>query len=133
MRSMTWWVRTCAIYNLGGGMVLVAPGALGLLGVPDPGSPFWLWLPALLGSFGAIVLIYSSLDLQHRGTLVYWNAVVRLIYAGVTFALQFADTMGPFAAYLGVGDAVLGIGVLVGLPLSLRRSPASLLLNRVAA
>ena len=35
---MTWWVRACAIYNLGGGVVLVAPGALSLLGVPDPGS-----------------------------------------------------------------------------------------------
>ena len=133
MRSMVWWVRACAGYNLSGGLTLVIPGALGLVGVPWPGSPFWLWLPALLGAFGAVVLIVASHDLKLYGALVYWNAVVRLLYAAVTFALGFAATAGPFVNYLGIGDAILGLGVLIGLPRALQTSPASLLLNRTPA
>jgi len=132
MRSMQIWLRLCALYNLAGGAALVAPGVLDLFGVALPGSPFWLWLPALLGSFGAIALSIASTDLNIYAPLAYWNAVIRLVYASATFALGFADTMGPFAAYLGAGDAVLGLVVLLGLPLVTGRSPASFLMNGMA-
>jgi hypothetical protein len=127
---MAWWLRACAAYNLGGGATLVIPGALDQLGVTPPGSPFWLWLPALLGAFGAIVLIAASFDLERLGALAYWNGMVRLVFAAATFALDFAATLGPFANLLALGDAVLGLGAVVGLPWALRRSPASLLRMR---
>jgi hypothetical protein len=129
---MTWFVRAAALYNLVGGTTLVLPGSLGLVGVATPYSSFWLWLPALLGSFGAIVLYLSSGDLVRYGSFVYWNALVRLAWVAVTFALGFPASVGWFAAALAVGDLVLAIGCLVGVPRASGRSPRDLLANRLA-
>lgn len=68
MRSMTWFVRACAFYNICGALSLVTPGLLERFGVARPGSPFWLWLPALIGGLAAIVLFLSSSDLLPRAT-----------------------------------------------------------------
>lgn len=48
-------VRAAALYNLGAAATVLIPGALELFGVGPPVA-FWLWLPALLGTFGALVL-----------------------------------------------------------------------------
>jgi hypothetical protein len=129
---MRWFVRAAALYNLVGGATLVIPGSLGLVGVATPYSSFWLWLPALLGSFGAIVLFLSSSDLVRYGSFVYWNALVRLAWVVVTFALGFPASVGWFAAALAVGDLVLAIGCLVGVPITSRRSHRDLLTNQLA-
>ena len=108
----------------------LAIGSLELLGVARPNSPFWLWLPALIGGYAAIVLFLSSFDLQKYGAFPYWNAIVRLTFVIVAFALNFGASIGVFATYLAAGDLVLGLGVLIGLPRVLGRSPLSLLTNR---
>jgi hypothetical protein len=128
---MSWFVRAAALYNLIGGATLVIPGSLGLVGVATPYSSFWLWLPALLGAFGAIVLFLSSRDLVRYGSFVYWNAIVRLAWVVVTFALGFPTSLGWFAAVLAVGDLVLAVGCLIGVPAASGRSHRDLLTNRV--
>jgi hypothetical protein len=124
-----WVARLAALYNLAGGATLVIPGSLALVGVDAPAG-FWLWLPALLGSFGAIVLWLSSFDLGPFGSFVYWNAIVRLTWVVVTFALGFPASVGAFATALAVGDLVLALACLLGLPRALRRSHWDLVRNR---
>jgi hypothetical protein len=126
---MKWVARLAALYNLGGGATLVIPGSLALVGVAAPVG-FWLWLPALLGSFGAIVLWLSSFDLSTFGSFVYWNAIVRLTWVVATFALGFPASVGAFATVLAVGDLALAMACLLGLPRELRRSHRDLLRNR---
>jgi hypothetical protein len=129
MKGMSWFVRACALYNVSGASTLVIPGALPLVGVTPP-APFWLWLPALIGCFAAIVLWISSTDLPRYAAFPYWNAVVRLTFVVLTFALDFGSGVGRFATLLAAGDLVLALVVLVGLPRVLKRSPLSLLLAR---
>lgn len=130
MGKMAWFVRACALYNICGAISLVTPGLLELFGVARPGSPFWLWLPALIGGFAAIVLFLSSSDLQKYGAFPYWNAIVRLTFVVLTFALNFSATLGTFVVLLAAGDLVLGLGVLGGLPRATGRTHVSLLTNR---
>lgn len=130
MRSMVWFVRACALYNICGAISLVMPGLLERFGVARPGSPFWLWLPALIGGFAAIVLFLSSSDLKKYGSFPYWNAIVRLTFVVLTFALNFGATLGVFAWVLAAGDLVLALGVLGGLPRAAGRTHLALLTNR---
>ena len=97
------------------GATLVIPGSLDVFGVATPYSSFWLWLPALLG---AIVLFLSSSDLVRYGSFVYWIALVRLTWVVVLVALGFPASVGWFAAALAVGDVVLAVGCLVGVPVA---------------
>jgi hypothetical protein len=129
MKGMQWFVRGCAIYNVSGASTLVIPGALPLVGVSPP-APFWLWLPALIGCFAAIVLWISSSDLSRYAAFPYWNALIRLTFVILTFALDFAAGVGRFATLLALGDLVLALVVLIGLPRVLKRSALAVLLAR---
>lgn len=40
LRFMTWFVRIAGLYNASAVVVLLTPGALELVGVPQPYSPF---------------------------------------------------------------------------------------------
>jgi hypothetical protein len=122
-------VRAAALYNAGGILVLLTPGALGLFGVALPYSPFWVWLSGLMGAFATLVLWLSSRDLDTYGAFAYWNGVIRLTFVIATFALNFGATMGFFAIALAVGDLMLGLGCMLGLPRALGRSHWELLTN----
>ena len=126
---MKTFVRIAALYNLSGILLMLTPGGLPAVGVDQPYSPFWVWLPGLLGVFPTVVLWLSSSDLQKFGAFAYWNGIVRLAFVVATFVLDFAATMGPFAVVLALGDLVLAIGCLVGLPRALGRSHWALLTN----
>ena len=58
--------------------------------------------------------------------------MVRLAWVVATFALGFPASVGWFAAALAVGDLMLAIGCLVGVPVASRRSHRDLLTNRLA-
>jgi hypothetical protein len=130
MQFMKMFVRACGLYNLSGALVLLTPGVLPLLGVALPYSPVWLWLPALIGSFAGIVLFLSSQDLGKYGSFPYWNGIIRLIFAVVTFALDFGGSAGTFFTVLALGDLILAFGCIFGLPRVLNRSHLALLTNR---
>jgi hypothetical protein len=133
MNPMVWFIRCCAAYNLSGAASFLVPGALGIVAVALPQSPFWLWLPALFGVFAAIVLLMSARDLHTYGTFPYWNGIIRLVFVCVAFFLDFGDTAGEFVRWLALGDLPLAFGCIIGVPRVTGRSHVDLLWNtRVA-
>jgi hypothetical protein len=130
MNFMPNFVRLCAIYNVSGALTLLSPPALEKVGFPLPSAEIWAWLPALIGTFAAIVLWLASRDLAKYGAFIYWNAVVRLTFVVLTFALDFAATAGSFATVLALGDLALAAVILAGLPRATGRSALALLADR---
>jgi hypothetical protein len=127
---MAWFVRFCALYNALGVVTFLTPGLLPALGVAVPSSPFWVWLPALMATFAALVLFFSSFNLERNASFPYWNGIIRLIFVIVTFALGFGQSAGIFIVYLALGDLPLSLGAILGLPRVLRKSHLALLMNR---
>ena len=131
LRVMTWFVRAAGVYNASAVVVLVTPGALDLVGVRDPYSAFWTWLPGLTGLFAGIVLLLSSMNLRLFGAFPYWNGIVRLMFVVATIVIFGGDA--AFFALLAVGDVPLALGTIFGLPWALGRTHRELLTNRLAA
>jgi hypothetical protein len=132
-RFMTWFVRIAGIYNASAVVILLTPGALELVGLREPYSPFWVWLPALTGLFAGIVLLLSSMDLRTYGSFPYWNGLVRLAFVVAAVSLDFAASAGTFAGLLALGDVPLALGAIFGLPRALGRTHWQLLTNRGSA
>jgi hypothetical protein len=130
MQFMKMFVRVAGLYNASAVLVMLTPGVLPLLGVRLPHSPFWVWLPALVGLFAGIVLFLASRDLVKYGTFPYWNGIIRLIFVIAAFSLDFGGSAGTFAGLLALGDIPLAIGCIFGLPRVLNRSHWALLTDR---
>ncbi|MCY1059665.1 MULTISPECIES: hypothetical protein [Nannocystis] len=124
-------VRIGALYNASALVVFVTPGLMPALGVPLP-SPFWVWLPGLLSLFYAIVLWLSAADLRRYGSFPFYSGIIRLVFAALTFTLDFPGTAGRITALLGAIDLVLGLACVVGIPRASGRTPLQLLTNRGA-
>lgn len=124
-------VRFCALYNASALVAFVTPGVMPALGVPLP-SPFWVWLPALLGLFVAIVLWLSAADLRRYGAFPFYSGLVRIVFAVLTFALDFPGSAGRLTAVIGLGDLALGLACVIGIPRVTGRTPLELLTNRGA-
>jgi hypothetical protein len=133
MQFMKIFVRVAGLYNASTVLVFLTPGALPLLGVRLPHSPFWVWLPALMGLFAGIVLFLSSQDLVKYGAFPYWNGIVRLIFVAAAFTLNFGGSAGAFIGLLAIGDVPLALGCMFGLPRVLNRSHRELLTNRLSS
>ena len=131
MRFMTIFVRAAGIYNASAVVAFLTPGVLPFFGVKLPYSPFWVWLPALMGLFAGIVIIFSSSDLTKYGTFPYYNGLVRLTFVVAAFALDFSGSAGRFIGLLALGDLPLAIGCIFGLPHVLKRTHLQLLTNRL--
>lgn len=130
LRLMTWFVRAAGIYNASAVVVLVTPGALDLVGVGEPYSAFWTWLPGLTGLFAGIVLLLSSMNLRLFAAFPYWNGIIRLVFVVATIASFGGDE--AFFALLALGDVPLALGTIFGLPWALGRTHRELLTNRLA-
>jgi hypothetical protein len=133
MRSMTRFVRAAGIYNASAVVVLVTPGALGLVDVQEPYSNFWTWLPGLTGLFAGTVLLLSAMDLEKFGSFPYWNGIIRLSFVIAAVALGFGSSTGTFAWVLAAGDVPLAFGCIFGLPRALGRTHWQLLTNQAPA
>ncbi len=127
---MIWVVRACSLYNASALVAFLIPGMLSAFGVAVPDASFWLWLPSLLALFAAITLWISSRDLVRYGAFVYWNGLIRITFAIVSFLLDFGGSVGAFIALLAAGDLVLGLACIVGLPMATGRKHAQLLLDQ---
>jgi hypothetical protein len=129
IRIMHGVVLFAALYNLSGAIAFVTPGFLPLLGVAPPASPMWVWLPALLATFAAIVLLLSSRDLAKYAAFPYWNGIVRIAFAAVALAMDFGATTSLFITWLAVGDLLIGLVCVAGIPYAVGRSHGALLAN----
>lgn len=119
------------VWNVGLGLILIAPPIREFLGVHIP-NPFWPWIVAAFLWYTSATLILSSRDVQNFASIVYWETLLRfaavivligygLTYVGVLPSLLFAAT-----------DFVWGVILIVGLQHLSKRSHASLLLGRRA-
>lgn len=97
-----------AVYNFSGAVSFVTPGVLPMLGVPLPHSPMWLWLPALLLTWNSIVLYMCSANVKKYASFVYWNALVRCIFAVISITGNFGETAGFIMGLIPYGDIVIG-------------------------
>jgi hypothetical protein len=124
---MRWLVRAAGIYNVSALVAFLTPGVLPALGVAVPASPLWTWLPSLLALFGGIVMVKSSYDLERYASFPYYNGLIRCVFAAVAFAMRFDLRSGKFIGLLALGDLVLGLGCILGLPRALGRTHIQLL------
>lgn len=120
-------VRAAALYNLGGAITFLTPGALPLLGLTPPAA-LWLWLPALFGCFVAIVLWFSARDLETYGAFPFWNGWFRLAFVIAVFAFDLGS-VGVFIIYLAVGDLILAIATIASVRHASGRSAYQLFTN----
>lgn len=120
-------VRTAALYNLGGAVTFLTPGALPLLGLTPPAA-LWLWLPAIFGCFVAIVLWFSARDLETYGSFPYWNGWFRLCFVVAVFAFDLGS-VGVFIIYLAIGDLILALATIVSVQMASDRTAYQLVTN----
>jgi hypothetical protein len=128
MRSFIVW---SGIYNAGLAAVLLCPPAYQLLGL-NICSPVWGWLIAGFLAFTAAVLILSARDLPARASFVYWESLLRYVAALLLIPAGLFGDIGIVAALLGLGDLLIGLVYMFGLPRELGRAHADLLLDRVS-
>lgn len=126
MRSFVFW---SGIYNVGLSLILLFPPLYGAMGLKVC-NPVWGWLIAGFLGFTAAVLLLAARDLRRRASLVYWEALLRYVAALLLIPAGLLGDIGVIAALLGLGDLVIGVVYMFGLPQELQRSHADLLLDR---
>ena len=84
----------------------------------------------MLVFFTGLMLVLSSRDLQHRGILVAWEGVHRLLVLVVMATYGILGDAGLQAVIGGMVDGLIGAAYLVALPRHLGVSLTALLLNR---
>jgi hypothetical protein len=131
LKTAKFIVRFASLYNASALVVFLVPGALILFGVKEPYSNFWKILPALLASFGAIVLFLASKDLTKFGAFPYWNGIIRIIFAVTALLLDFKTSVGLFMGLLALGDLFIGLLCIYILPIATKNSHLQLLTNNL--
>ena len=129
MQKFVFWTGA---YNIFLGASFFIPGLPGLLGIQTTDSNFWLWLPAVLVIYLGILLIFCSRNLRDRGTLVYWEGILRILAFFLAAYFGFFENLGFMLGIIGIFDLLIGLGYLIGLPRALSTSSSNLLMDKVA-
>jgi len=130
MEKFVFWT---GIYNLIVGVGFFIPGMAEFLGIKQPESVFFAWSPALLVVYLGMLLILCSRNLSARGTLVYWEGILRVAGFFLLAGFGFIGDLGIMLGAMGIVDLLIGIGYLIGLPRVLNTTHADLLFDRVSA
>ena len=77
-----------------------------------------------------VMLVLCSRDLKHRGTLVAWEGVLRLVGFGIMTGYGGLHNGGFPLILAGIFDGLVGVAYLVALPRHLGVSLKRLLLDR---
>lgn len=101
--------QIAALYNASALVFFLLPNGLSWFGVAVPPVSFWRVLPALLASYGAVVLFLSSKNVAQYASFPFWNGIIRVTFALVAFAANYWQSMGLFIFLLALGDFILGI------------------------
>lgn len=128
MRKFVFWT---GVYNIVAATGFLFPPLLRLMGITPPQSNFWLWFGAAAVIFMGVVLILSSRDLPTRGSLVYWEGIMRLVAFLLFAGFGFFGGLGFMLGVFGCVDLLIGLVYLIGLPQMLGTTPADLLLDRM--
>jgi len=128
MQKFVFWT---GVYNAIAGFTFLFPGFATRLGVTLPASNVWVWTVAVAIIYLGVALILCSRDLKNRATFVYWEGLLRLVAFFLFAGFGFFGDLGTIMGILGIGDLVIGLVYLIGLPKALQASPAELLFDRV--
>lgn len=123
MKNFVFW---SGVYNAGLAVFLLFPLLYRGVGL-NICNPVWGWLIAGFLAFTSVVLILSARDLKRRASFVYWESLLRYIAALVLIPAAFFGDVGLIAAPLGLGDLVIGLIYMFGLPKELGVSHHTLL------
>jgi hypothetical protein len=129
MQKFVFWT---GVYNIFLGAGFLIPGFPALIGIETPDSNFWLWLPAVLVIYLGILLILCSKNLHARGTLIYWEGILRVLVFFLLATFGFFGDLGFMLGVIGTVDLLIGLGYLIALPRALNTAPSNLLLDKGA-
>lgn len=127
MKRFVFWT---GIYNILAGSSFFFPPLISMLGIKIPESYFWLSVPAATFVFTGVTLVLSSRNLEARGSIVYWEAVLRIIGFIIFTGFGFLGEIGIVVGVLGVVELLIGLIYLIGLPKMLNTSGVTLLLDK---
>ncbi|MGB7518351.1 MAG: hypothetical protein WA896_01815, partial [Spirulinaceae cyanobacterium] len=116
MQKFVFWT---GIYNILLGVGFLIPSIPSLSGIQGTNSLFWLWLPAVLVIYLGVLLILCSRNLNVRGTLVYWEGILRVFAFLLLAYFGFWGGLGIMLGVIGIVDLLIGLGYLIGLPRAL--------------
>ena len=97
---------------------------------PAPPPTLVLRVFGLVAVFLGLMLILCSRDLKHRGVLVAWEGVLRLVGGAVIAGYGFIGDYGILTGLAGLGDFAIGGVYLIFLPRHLGIATLVLLLDR---
>ena len=127
MQKFIFWT---GVYNIIAGFTFLFPDFASRLGVTLPASNVWVWTVAIAIIYLGVALILCSRDLNNRATFVYWEGLLRLTAFFLFTGFGFFGDLGTIMGILGIGDLVIGLVYLIGLPKALHASPTDLLFDR---
>jgi hypothetical protein len=127
--KMSLFVFWSGVYNAGLALLLLFPPVYRALGL-NLCSPILGWLIAGFLAYTGAALILASRDLVRRGTLVYWEALLRYVAAILLIPAGLFGDMGVIAAAMGLGDLAIGLIYAFGLTKELGASHSALLFDR---
>jgi hypothetical protein len=130
VKKFVFWT---GIYDLAVGIGFFFPGLARSLGVQQPASLFFSWSPALLTTFLGVVLILCSRNLPARGTVVYWEGILRIVGFFLLGWFGFIGGLGFAIGVMAIIDLAIGVTYLAGLPRALNMTHMDLLLDRRSA
>ena len=96
---------------------------------PAPPPVLVLRVFGLVAIFLGLMLILCSRDLKHRGVLVAWEGVLRLVGGSVIAGYGFIGDYGLLTGLAGLGDFAIGVVYLIFLPRQLGIPTLDLLLD----
>ena len=126
MQQFIFW---SGVYNAGLALTLTLPPVYRWLGLNVP-APLWGWLVAGFLAYTSVALILASRDLRHRVAFVYWESILRYIAALLLIPAGLFGDLGLIAVPLGLGDLIIGLVYMFGLPKELGVSHSDLLYDR---
>ena len=118
------------IYNVGLALFLLFPPIYHIVGL-NLCSPILGWLIAGFLGFTSAVLILCSRRLRQRASFVYWEAILRYIAALLLMPAAIFSDIGLIALPLGLGDLLIGLVYMFGLPKELKLSHRDLFFDNV--
>jgi hypothetical protein len=127
MKKFVFWT---GIYNILLAVSSLIPATGKLMGMTMPDSRYYLWLPGILIIYLGLMLILASRNLKRRGSLVFWEGILRLAGFVVATRYGFFGQFGTSLGIVGVIDLVVGLIYIIGLPRHLSCSTSDLLLDR---
>jgi hypothetical protein len=128
MRNFVYWT---GVYNIVLGLGFLFPPLVDFLQVPAPESGLWVRLPATIVIFLGVMLIICSRNLRARGSIVYWEGILRIGLFLLLAGYGFFGGIGIAMAFVGIVDLIIGVGYVYGLPRSLNVSAMDLLKDSV--